>query len=404
MTIMQTIRRWFTRGRRACHGPCSEQELHRTLQRERALANRNAHSFSVVIYTVESGRRPTADWEALAERLIVQTRDTDEVGWHGQDELAVVLPHTGAEGAVRFTRRLAPGVDGCFSWSVYTYGNDGDGGGGDGEDNGRRSSMDDRHGHADPGRVDGAVNGHATMSLTESRAATKGNGHGSNPMPECNSLVLPAVSNILSADALFAARLPAWKRGLDIVGASAGLVLTAPLFLAIVLLVRLTSPGPAIFRQRRSGLGGSPFTIYKFRTMVVDAERRKAEIAHLDQQDGAAFKVRNDPRVTGIGKVLRKTSLDELPQLWNVLKGDMSLVGPRPLPCAEAASCERWHRRRLDVTPGLTCTWQVRGRSSVTFDEWMRMDLNYIGQRTVTHDVKLLVQTVPAVVLRRGAC
>ena len=130
----------------------------------------------------------------------------------------------------------------------------------------------------------------------------------------------------------------------------------------------------------------------------------KEELAHLNEiADGPAFKMKNDPRITRIGRFIRKTSIDELPQLFNVLHGEMSLVGPRPLPMDESAACDRWQRRRLDVTPGLTCIWQVKGRSRVTFAEWMRMDVNYIGGRSLWRDVRILAETVPAVLLRRGA-
>lgn len=197
--------------------------------------------------------------------------------------------------------------------------------------------------------------------------------------------------------------MPMWKRVLDVVGAAAGLAALSPLFLAAALGVLLTSGRPIFFRQRRAGLGGEPFWIYKFRTMGIDAEQRRKELAALSEQDGPAFKLRNDPRVTPFGRLLRTTSIDELPQLWNVLKGDMSLVGPRPLPCDESDACAAWQRRRLDVTPGLTCIWQVRGRSTVTFAEWIRMDVAYMRRRTLVHDVWLLLCTVPAVLRRRGA-
>ena len=137
--------------------------------------------------------------------------------------------------------------------------------------------------------------------------------------------------------------------------------------------------------------------------MVTDAEARKRELRKFSEQDGPAFKLTNDPRITRIGKFLRKTSIDELPQLWNIVRGEMSMVGPRPLPVDEANGCEQWQRRRLDVTPGLTCIWQVKGRSSVTFAEWVRMDVEYIRRRTFFHDLSLLLQTVPAVLMRRGA-
>jgi len=171
----------------------------------------------------------------------------------------------------------------------------------------------------------------------------------------------------------------------------------------IAAVIRMTSPGPAIFRQRRAGFGGRPFTLYKFRTMRNDAEALKAQLKALSEQDGPAFKLKRDPRITRIGRILRETSIDELPQLWNVVKGDMSLVGPRPLPVDESDECVKWQRRRLDVTPGLTCIWQVEGRSRVTFDEWVRMDIRYIRRRRFWHDLAILFKTIPAVVLRKGA-
>jgi len=137
--------------------------------------------------------------------------------------------------------------------------------------------------------------------------------------------------------------------------------------------------------------------------MLANAEAYKAALLAFNEQDGPAFKILEDPRVTSVGRILRRTSLDELPQLWNVLKGDMSLVGPRPLPCEETNACESWHRRRLNVTPGLTCIWQVKGRSLVSFAEWVRMDLQYIRSLSMWQDVKLLLLTVPAVVSQKGA-
>jgi lipopolysaccharide/colanic/teichoic acid biosynthesis glycosyltransferase len=197
--------------------------------------------------------------------------------------------------------------------------------------------------------------------------------------------------------------LPWWKRTSDMAGALAGLILASPVMLVAALLIRYGSKGPAIFTQQRAGLGGRPFTIYKFRTMVVDAEEQKAALRKFSEQDGPAFKLTNDPRITKVGRFLRKTSIDELPQLWNVLKGDMTLVGPRPLPVGESDACEQWHRRRLDVTPGLTCIWQVKGRSKVSFSEWVRMDVAYIRRRTFFNDMRILFETVPAVLLRKGA-
>jgi lipopolysaccharide/colanic/teichoic acid biosynthesis glycosyltransferase len=197
--------------------------------------------------------------------------------------------------------------------------------------------------------------------------------------------------------------MPWWKRVIDIVGAGVGLLVLSPLLIAVAVAMKLTCPGPVIFKQCRAGLGGRPFTIYKFRTMCVDAEAKKHQLRPLNEQDGPAFKMEHDPRVTRLGRFLRKSSIDELPQLFNVLKGDMSLVGPRPLPVDESAACERWQKQRLDVTPGLTCIWQVAGRNQVTFAEWVRMDVAYMRRRTIFHDLSILIRTIPAVLLRRGA-
>ena len=175
--------------------------------------------------------------------------------------------------------------------------------------------------------------------------------------------------------------------------------------LFIALLIKLTSPGPAIFRQQRSGLNGSPFTIFKFRTMATNAEQFKHELAAMNEMTGPVFKVTNDPRVTSFGKFLRKFSLDELPQLFNVLRGEMSLVGPRPLPVDEVKRfSDLAHRRRLSVKPGLTCLWQVSGRNEISdFKEWVRLDLEYIDNWSIWLDLQILLRTVPAVFLAAGA-
>ncbi|HEX5270896.1 MAG TPA: sugar transferase, partial [Gemmataceae bacterium] len=213
----------------------------------------------------------------------------------------------------------------------------------------------------------------------------------------------PAEKGVAALEAVFVRPMPRWKRAIDVLGSAVGLVLLLPVLAAAAVAVRLSSPGPIFFAQRRSGLGGRPFRMYKFRSMVVDAEARKAALMARNEQDGPAFKIKHDPRVTRVGRFLRATSIDELPQLWNVLKGDMSLVGPRPLPVAEADACDLWQRRRLDVTPGLTCIWQVRGRGKASFADWVRMDLEYIRSQSLPQDLRLLLLTGPAVVLRKGA-
>jgi exopolysaccharide biosynthesis polyprenyl glycosylphosphotransferase len=192
---------------------------------------------------------------------------------------------------------------------------------------------------------------------------------------------------------------------MDCLGALAMLILLSPFLLIISLAIKFSSPGPILFRQQRSGLNGRPFSIYKFRTMVTNAEQLKHELEAMNEMTGPVFKVTNDPRVTPIGKFLRKYSLDEWPQFYNVLRGEMSLVGPRPLPVDEVKRFnDLAHRRRLSVKPGLTCLWQVSGRNNVTdFRDWVRLDLEYIDNWSLWLDFKILWWTVPVVLVGTGA-
>lgn len=194
------------------------------------------------------------------------------------------------------------------------------------------------------------------------------------------------------------------KQCLDYVATPLLLLLLSPLFLLTALAVKLTSRGPIIYRQQRAGLNGRPFTMYKFRSMAVGADELKSSLAARNEMQGPVFKLARDPRLTPIGKILRRHSLDELPQLWNVLRGEMSLVGPRPLPTEEVHRfAHNRHRRRLSVKPGLTCLWQIRGRNEITsFDEWVRLDLEYIDQWSLWLDVKILLGTIPVALFGRG--
>jgi exopolysaccharide biosynthesis polyprenyl glycosylphosphotransferase len=193
------------------------------------------------------------------------------------------------------------------------------------------------------------------------------------------------------------------KRTLDIALALAGLTLLLPLVPVIVVLIKLDSSGSVLFAQKRIGRGGRLFTCYKFRSMVRNAEALKTQLATLNEATGPAFKIREDPRITPIGAFLRRSSLDEVPQLANVLLGQMSIVGPRPQIPAEVELYEPWHRRRLEVKPGITCLWQIAGRSEISFDEWMRLDLEYVRRRSLHMDLYILFRTLPAVIARKGA-
>jgi exopolysaccharide biosynthesis polyprenyl glycosylphosphotransferase len=195
----------------------------------------------------------------------------------------------------------------------------------------------------------------------------------------------------------------ALKRVLDVAVSAGGLILLSPLFLAVAVAIRLGSPGPILFRQKRVGADGKVFICYKFRSMREDAEWRQAELEAQNEADGAIFKIRDDPRITPVGRFLRSWSLDELPQLWNVLKGEMSLVGPRPLPVRDLQLMEETHKRRLEAIPGMTGYWLIRGRSNLSFEEMVRLDLYYIENWSLSFDIKIILRTIGAVLRREGA-
>ena len=231
--------------------------------------------------------------------------------------------------------------------------------------------------------------------------------------------VAPSTSELLarraefvpgSAVPLFELRAPvfdgadyALKRVFDLGGAVISLVILSPVLLLIAAAIASSSRGPVLFRSRRPGIAGVPFDCLKFRTMYEGAELRQHELEDANEADGAIFKIRRDPRITPVGRVLRRFSLDELPQLWNVLRGEMSIVGPRPLPQRDYARLEDWHRRRYLVLPGMTGLWQVSGRSELNFDDLVNLDFLYIERWSLALDLSIIVQTIPAVLRRRGA-
>jgi len=195
-----------------------------------------------------------------------------------------------------------------------------------------------------------------------------------------------------------------FKSSLDRIGAGLGLIALTPFFGLLAILIKLESPGPVLFSQTRIGLGGQPFRCWKLRSMYIDAEERKQELLQQNEMAGGmTFKMKRDPRVTRVGRFIRKASIDELPQLWNVFIGDMSLVGPRPPVPREVALYTARERLRLYVKPGITCIWQVSGRSDIPFPEQVLLDIEYIQKRTLWMDIKLLLRTLPAVLLARGA-
>ncbi|MEZ5357607.1 MAG: sugar transferase [Candidatus Zixiibacteriota bacterium] len=193
------------------------------------------------------------------------------------------------------------------------------------------------------------------------------------------------------------------KTAIDRIGGLVGTLVSIPIGIITAIAIKLEDGGPIFFKQTRSGKNGKPFTMYKFRTMVPNAEKLKQRLADQNEMSGPVFKMKNDPRITRVGRFLRKTSIDELPQFFNIIKGDMSLVGPRPPLPNEVANYDRWQRRKLAVKPGLTCLWQVNGRSEIDFEDWMKLDLEYIDNWSIWLDTKILMKTVPTVLKGDGA-
>lgn len=194
------------------------------------------------------------------------------------------------------------------------------------------------------------------------------------------------------------------KRALDIIASTLGLIILSPILLVVAILIRLESRGPAIFSQKRIGLNKKEFKMYKFRSMVQNAEELKEKLAKENEMSGPMFKIKNDPRVTKVGRFIRRTSIDELPQLINVLKGEMSLVGPRPSLPKEVSKFEPWMLKRLSVKPGLTCYWQVSGRNNIDFENWMKLDLQYVNDRSFWLDLKLILKTATVLFGDKNAC
>ena len=342
----------------------SPETIQAILHRECARCERSGSEFCLVV--IDPGDAPSA-LKQLIDLIPAEVRQADEIGFLDDRRLCVLLTYTAPPGAEQFMSRFMQRAEAIGHRPVtqlFVYPSDSFEHQ-DLEKNGRGSNR--RMADAEP----------ATADVSE--------------------------VNVARVEEFLARRSPLWKRATDIFVASLAILFLWPIALAIALAIKLSSKGPVFFTQWRLGLGGRPFRIFKFRTMVPNADLLKSAMLSQNEQEGPAFKMARDPRVTRIGRFLRTTSLDELPQLLNVLKGDMSLVGPRPLPVAEAMACHTWQKRRLDVVPGLTCIWQITGRGTVSFSEWARMDREYIRRRSFLNDVKLLALTVPAVLLRRGA-
>lgn len=406
--VPQIVRRWFANPR-LHQGVADIGEFERVFQRERALAERGARHFSLVVFE-------PASFELRVQRRLIRAiarrlRDSDVLGRIDTRRYAVILSSTEAEGAWIFTDRVLGDLAREYlpaDVRVYSDHEEDEVGTATHEDLGGRAGEPDRGRRIqEPSTATssalplpvGAAEELAQLAQVRAPLPSATN-HGALDLSQVRGEFEREVHDL---ESLFMQPTPPLKRALDVVGAAALLVLLAPVLATLATLVRLSSPGPILFRQQRAGVGGRPFTFYKFRSMYIDAEARKQELAALNEADGPVFKMKNDPRVTPIGRFIRRFSLDELPQLWNVLIGDMSLVGPRPPTLDEVPAYARWHRRRLQLRGGLTCHWQVSGRSDVSFEEWMRMDARYSREANLGTDIKLLAKTAKAVFSGKGA-
>jgi len=406
ITPQTTGSHFFSRIRRSTtrHTVLGAPEFEMLLERERSLADRGTRVFSLLVLHRVEGNPLVLD--RLSRQLVQRLRATDLVGQLDRDRLAVLLTDTDpvqARTVAGWIDRAVAALNVRIEPTLYVYPSISDADVRANATNPVHDRSDDRKSDDDAPKNHGG-NGHTDLS-----GGNHLNGH--RRLDDDAALVggppeaqAPAASwNVQDLWTNLAVPTPWWKRALDILVASVALLVLLPFFGIVALAIKLDSPGPIIFRQRRAGRGGQAFTFYKFRSMFVDAEKRRAELAALNELDGPAFKIRNDPRMTRTGRLMRRWSIDELPQLWNVLKGDFSLVGPRPPMLNEVPSYERWQRRRLSVSGGLTCIWQVSGRNEIAFEDWMRMDMRYIQRRGPWTDFRLLAQTVTAVLSGRGA-
>ncbi len=348
-------------------------ELAQAFQRERSRTDRNGRAFCMVVFWKEG----QSDYNLLplAEHLRGLMRLYDLLGSLDNKHLAVLLPETDPAGARTFAengltqfRDPKLGAEHGLSYEICSYPLDSDVSSGSGD----RAEK--------PEHVVSNTSKDSNLVAKQETA--------------------PVAKDLSEA---FVEPIGWGRRTIDILVSGTALLLLSPVLIGAALAVRLSSRGPAIYTQLRAGPGGVPFKFFKFRSMYLDADARKAALKDSNEKSGPIFKMKNDPRITKVGRYLRKTSIDELPQLYNVLRGDMTLIGPRPPTLDEVENYALWQRKRLNRTGGITCIWQVSGRSEIKFEEWVRMDIEYQQKRSFWFDVKLILKTFGAVFSGRGA-
>ena len=386
-------------------------EFNREVARERIRATRRSIPFCIVTIQLLGRKQLRTRRRTLARLLHRNLRLTDHKAALDRDRFAVLLVDTPEMGGRAVLDRLGGLCDSQrieVELSLRVHDSEGFNPEDDSEfPSGNESRRVDDPQMPDWYRVDpGESNGASSLAVgliemppvgTQERAVASTDRRSSSSQ---SGGVCVSSEELLIARPLVARVV---KRSVDLVGASVGLLVASPVLLAASAAVKFTSPGPVLFTQTREGMAGRPFTIYKIRTMIVGAEGQQAELRKESHRDGPAFKIKRDPRVTRVGHFLRRTCIDELPQLINVLRGEMSLVGPRPLPWHESRACNQWHRRRLDVPPGMTCHWQVNKSAAESFDDWMRMDLQYVDRHGLWKDLRLIARTLIVPLTGRGS-
>ena len=356
------------------NGILSEKAFHRILERERARSDRYGDIFSLLVFEAGNINGQKRQEFIPVDILLKRIRPTDEVGWFKRSRLGVILPSTPYRGAIKLADDICQQISARKrqppAYEIFAYPAD------------KLDNIDKER------RTDLIEKGECIFGgfgETQNQVANVG---------DCEQLTV-------GSKFLFQHKLPLWKRAIDILGDLFGLLILLPLFLVLSICIKIVSPGPVFFSQKRVGYLGRAFTMYKFRTMKVNADTVLHENHVTDLiQHGKPLKKMDgqDPRIFPLGKFLRLTGLDELPQLINVLRGEMSLVGPRPeLPCS-LQYCEPWQTRRFDTKPGLSGLWQVSGKTRTTFTEMMRLDISYVKKRSFWLDLEILLKTLPTII------
>jgi len=389
-----TSPRWAT-GFRGIH---SVEQFHDILERERARADRNGHQFSVVAFNIDNPEADSTNAKQLASVLIKRKRFTDEIGWFDNHRIAALLPETTASGSKSLAEDVCQILTTPTSppkYTIYTY---------------PSKELNGGDGHSKQLHLKDIFPERGIKSHSVSRSSKQDMSSCPPSQAEQGTPCIAHQSKVSAEpmERLFHHPMPFWKRAMDVVGAAVALIVFSPLMLLVALIIKVVSPGPVFFKQDRIGYRGKPFTMWKFRTMKVGADvsthqKYVAKLIRSSEQScknsaKPMTKLNNESQIILFGRILRRTYVDELPQLINVLRGEMSLIGPRPPIAYEVEEYMRWHYGRINAVPGMTGLWQVSGKNRLTFDEMTRLDIQYWRKKSLWLDIKIIMMT-PIVII-----